>query len=85
VVEKTVDVLAEVAGGGRALELGIGTGRIALPLAGRGVPVHGHPAYRPTARLESGPPGPRRQAGLEARRGAGGPTVRVSREAIATP
>ncbi len=29
------------AGGGAALELGIGTGRIALPLAARGVPVHG--------------------------------------------
>jgi SAM-dependent methyltransferase len=41
VVNPTVDFLAELAGGGRALELGIGTGRIALPLAGRGVPVHG--------------------------------------------
>jgi SAM-dependent methyltransferase len=41
VVEPVVDFLADLAGGGRALELGIGTGRIALPLAGRGVPVHG--------------------------------------------
>src|SRR4051794_39626115 len=41
VVEPVVDVLAELAGAGRALELGIGTGRIALPLARRGVPVHG--------------------------------------------
>jgi SAM-dependent methyltransferase len=41
VVAETVDVLAELAGGGRALELGVGTGRIALPLAQRGVPVHG--------------------------------------------
>jgi SAM-dependent methyltransferase len=41
VVDPTVDFLAELAGGGRALELGIGTGRIALPLAHRGVPVHG--------------------------------------------
>jgi SAM-dependent methyltransferase len=41
VVEPVVDLLAELAGGGRALELGIGTGRIALPLAQRGVPVHG--------------------------------------------
>lgn len=41
VVEPTVDLLAELAGSGRALELGIGTGRIALPLARRGVPVHG--------------------------------------------
>jgi SAM-dependent methyltransferase len=40
-VEATVDFLAELAGSGRALELGIGTGRIALPLAARGVPVHG--------------------------------------------
>ena len=36
-----VELLAELAGDGRALELGIGTGRIALPLARRGVPVHG--------------------------------------------
>src|SRR5919199_3201800 len=40
-VEPVVDVLAELAGRGRALELGIGTGRIALPLAARGVPVVG--------------------------------------------
>ena len=40
-VEPVVDLLVELAGGGRALELGIGTGRIALPLAQRGVPVHG--------------------------------------------
>src|SRR6266508_1595611 len=36
-----VERLAELAGGGPALELGIGTGRIALPLAARGVEVHG--------------------------------------------
>ena len=41
VVEPVVDLLAGLAGSGRALELGIGTGRIALPLAQRGVPVHG--------------------------------------------
>jgi SAM-dependent methyltransferase len=41
VVDPAVDFLAELAGTGRALELGIGTGRIALPLAARGVPVHG--------------------------------------------
>ncbi len=41
VVEPVVDFLVELAGSGRALELGIGTGRIALPLARRGVPVHG--------------------------------------------
>ncbi len=41
VLQPTVDLLVELAAGGRALELGIGTGRIALPLAARGVPVHG--------------------------------------------
>ena len=40
-VDPVVDFLAELAGSGRALELGIGTGRIAVPLAQRGVPVHG--------------------------------------------
>ena len=37
----TVDFLAELAGGGAVLELGIGTGRVAVPLAQRGLPVHG--------------------------------------------
>jgi SAM-dependent methyltransferase len=41
VVDPVVDLLVELAGSGRALELGIGTGRIALPLARRGVQVHG--------------------------------------------
>jgi SAM-dependent methyltransferase len=41
VVEPAVDVLASLAGDGAALELGIGTGRIALPLAARGVRVRG--------------------------------------------
>ena len=41
VVGPMVDLLADLAGGGRALEFGIGNGRIALPLAERGVPVHG--------------------------------------------
>jgi SAM-dependent methyltransferase len=40
-IEPVVDFLADLSGGGRALELGIGTGRIALPLAARGVEVHG--------------------------------------------
>jgi len=40
-IEPAVDVLAELAGDGRALELAIGTGRIALPLAARGVDVSG--------------------------------------------
>ncbi len=41
VVDPAVDFLSLLAGTGRALELGIGTGRIALPLAARGVRVHG--------------------------------------------
>ncbi|MGH3546229.1 MAG: methyltransferase domain-containing protein [Mycobacteriales bacterium] len=41
VIEPTVSFLADVAGNGAALELGIGTGRIALPLSRRGVPVQG--------------------------------------------
>ncbi len=41
VVDPVVDLLVELAGSGRALELGIGTGRIALPLARQGVQVHG--------------------------------------------
>ncbi|HEY3764521.1 MAG TPA: class I SAM-dependent methyltransferase [Gaiellales bacterium] len=41
VVERTVDFIAALAGDGAALELGIGTGRIALPLSRRGVRVHG--------------------------------------------
>jgi SAM-dependent methyltransferase len=39
--EAMIATLAELARAGRALELGIGTGRIALPLAARGVEVHG--------------------------------------------
>ena len=41
VVEPAVEFLAGLAGAGKALELGIGTGRIALPLARRGVLVSG--------------------------------------------
>jgi SAM-dependent methyltransferase len=41
VVDPVVDFLADLAGDGSALELGIGTGRIALPLAQRGIRVHG--------------------------------------------
>jgi len=41
VVDPTVDFLADLAGEGAALELGIGTGRIALPLSQRGIPLHG--------------------------------------------
>jgi hypothetical protein len=40
-VDPAVDYLASLAGDGAALELGIGTGRLALPLSRRGVRVHG--------------------------------------------
>jgi SAM-dependent methyltransferase len=40
-IEPPVEFLAELAADGAALELGIGTGRLALPLSRRGVPVHG--------------------------------------------
>ena len=40
-VQPMLTVLAELAQGGRALELGIGSGRIALPLAARGIQLHG--------------------------------------------
>jgi SAM-dependent methyltransferase len=41
IVDPAVTFLADLAGTGSALELGIGTGRIALPLSRRGVRVHG--------------------------------------------
>ncbi|MFZ6005227.1 MAG: class I SAM-dependent DNA methyltransferase [Actinomycetota bacterium] len=41
VLGPTVDLLAELAGDGAALELAVGTGRVALALADRGVPVSG--------------------------------------------
>jgi SAM-dependent methyltransferase len=57
VVNATVDVLAGLAGDGRALELGVGTGRIALPLAARGVPVHGIDMSRAMVRRLHAKPG----------------------------
>jgi SAM-dependent methyltransferase len=41
VLGPTVDRLVELADGGAALELAVGTGRVAVPLAERGVPVSG--------------------------------------------
>ncbi len=41
VINPVVDFLSELADGGNALEFGIGTGRIALPLAMKGIEVHG--------------------------------------------
>jgi SAM-dependent methyltransferase len=64
VIERTVDFLAGLVGpesladGGRALDLGIGTGRVALPLSERGVEVHGIDLSRAmVARLRQKPGG----------------------------
>jgi SAM-dependent methyltransferase len=50
VVGPTVDRLAALAGPGAALEFAVGTGRVAIPLAGRGVPVAGIELSRPMVR-----------------------------------
>ena len=47
VLGPTVDLLAELAGDGAALELAAGTGRVSIPLAERGVPVSGIELSRP--------------------------------------
>ena len=58
VVAPAVALLADLAGHGGALEFGIGTGRIALPLAERGVPVAGIDASEAmVARLRAKPGG----------------------------
>jgi SAM-dependent methyltransferase len=58
VIDATAGVLAGLAGHGRALELAIGTGRIALPLVARGVEVHGIDLSRAmVARLRAKPGG----------------------------
>lgn len=57
-VRAIVDVLAELADGGPVLELAIGTGRIGLPLAERGLEVHGIELSEPmVARLRAKPGG----------------------------
>ncbi len=56
--EAAIDRLAELSASGRVLELGIGTGLIALPLVGRGVEVHGIDASAAmVARLRAKPGG----------------------------
>ncbi len=55
-LDPVVEVLADLAAGGPVLEFGIGTGRVAVPLHRRGIPVHGielSPAM--AARLRTGP------------------------------
>lgn len=65
VVAPMVELLQELAGGGRALELAVGTGRIALPLAAAGVPVAGIELSGPMAER------------LRAKPGAGAVTVTI--------
>jgi SAM-dependent methyltransferase len=58
VIGPQLDLLAALADGGRALEFAIGTGRIAIPLASRGVPVAGIELSRAmVARLRAKPGG----------------------------
>lgn len=58
--DQAVEFLAGMAGTGPVLELGIGTGRIALPLADRGIEVHGVDASEEmVARLREKPGGDR--------------------------
>ena len=60
VIGQTVEFLADLAGNGAALEFAIGTGRIALPLAQRGVEVHGIDlSTAMVARLRAKPDGAR--------------------------
>jgi SAM-dependent methyltransferase len=54
--DRVADRLAELAAAGRALELAVGSGRVALPLAARGIEVHGIDASRAMlARLHAKP------------------------------
>lgn len=62
VLAPSVDLLAELAGDGRALELAIGTGRVALPLAERGVDVHGIEISQPMVDQLRAKPGGERLA-----------------------
>ena len=56
--EGAVQLLAELAGPGPVLELGIGTGRVALPLVRRGIEVHGIEASEAmVAKLRAKPDG----------------------------
>jgi SAM-dependent methyltransferase len=57
-VAEAVPVLADLGGGGRVLELAIGTGRVGLPLAALGVDLHGIELSRPMLeRLRAKPGG----------------------------
>lgn len=72
VLNPAVSFLADLARAGPALELGIGTGRVALPLSRRGVPVHGIELSRAMV------------ARLQAQQGAGGIGVTIGDFATTT-
>lgn len=57
VIDRTVEVLADLAGDGPALEFAVGTGRLAAPLVRRGIPVHGIELSRAMARRILDKPG----------------------------
>lgn len=58
--QQAIETLADLAGQGRALELGIGTGRFALPLSAKNIEVHGvDAAASMISRLRSKPGGER--------------------------
>lgn len=56
-IERTVDVLAELARDGAALELAVGTGRVAIPLVARGIRVDGIDVSRAMTQRLSRKPG----------------------------
>ena len=57
VLDPMVGVLAELAGDGPALEFAVGTGRVAIPLSARGIPVRGVELSRPMAERQVAKPG----------------------------
>ena len=57
VLDPLVGVLAELAGDGPALEFAVGTGRVAIPLSARGIPVRGVELSRPMAERQAAKPG----------------------------
>jgi SAM-dependent methyltransferase len=62
---ESVERLAELAGAGPVLELGVGTGRLAIPLAERGLEVHGlESSSEMLTRLRAKPGGERVHASI---------------------
>jgi SAM-dependent methyltransferase len=57
VLDPMVGVLAELAMDGPALEFAVGTGRVAIPLSARGIPVRGIELSRPMAERLAAKPG----------------------------